>query len=373
MRVGILTGGGDVAPLNAVISGLITQCVKTSTELVGFIKGWEGILNDHWRKLNDIKLNPEIGGTILKSSRVNLKKIDCGPEKVLSNLKRNHIDGLIVIGGEDTLANALCIKNFPKVLISKTIDNDVGQYREGIFVNHFTLGHPTAAEKISGFVSLEEGMRTTAYSHDRIIVVESMGMHAGWLALSSCQGHPDFIIIPEFPLDFGKFIEKVISRFTVQKNLMIVISEGARWNSGEYISADINETDSFGHPRFKGTAEVLARKLRDALSPYFNTRNINSVNPSYLYRSGKPNHTDLKMAISHLKSSDCTVFLTAESNRKSTFTIGKYEFNMLDNIEEFHRFVDESLYNHQEYYPTELYQSYISGIIPELSSYDYGI
>ncbi|TRZ51633.1 hypothetical protein D4S03_04790 [bacterium] len=244
------------------------------------------------------------------------------------------------------------IKEFPKVLISKTIDNDVGQFKDDIFLNHFTLGYPTAADKIASFVSLKEGLRTTAYSHERIIVVESMGMHAGWLALASSQGHPDFIIIPEFSVDFSNLKERVINRFRDQKHVIIVISEGSKWGDGTYISADYSEPDSFGHPRFRGTAEVLAKKLKEELKGEFDTRNVNSVNPSYLYRSGAPNTLDQEMgvkmgryAVEYLEKSKETVFLCAEKIKRSTFEVQPFRFNNLSNIEEFHRFVDSTLYD----------------------------
>ena len=352
MRLGILTGGGDVAPLNTVIASVIQKCNAERIELIGYKKGWKGILDEQWISLNNKYIPKDVGGTILKASRVNLKKITNGSELVIDHLQRDKLDGLIVIGGEDTLSNALHIKNFPKVLISKTIDNDVGQYEKGKFTNYFTLGYPTAAEKIASFVSLNEGMRTTAFSHERIMVIESMGMHAGWLALASSQGHPDFILIPEFPLNFDILKEKVLQRFKEQKHVMIVISEGAKWNDGTHISADYSETDSFGHPRFRGTAEVLSKRLKSELKGEFETRNVNSVNPSYLYRSGAPNALDQEIgtkmgryAVEHLENSTNTIFLCAEKSEDSTFHVQQFQFNDLNDIEEFHRFVDDSLYD----------------------------
>ena len=352
MRLAILTGGGDVAPLNTVIAVVIQKCNAEKIELIGYKKGWEGILENQWISLNNKHIPKNVGGTILKASRVNLKKIENGPEIVIDHLNKDKLDGLIVIGGEDTLSNALNIKDFPKVLISKTIDNDVGLYNKGKFLNYFTLGYPTAAEKIASVVSLNEGMRTTAFSHERIMVVESMGMHTGWLALASSQGHPDFILIPEFPLDFDLLKEKVLQRFKEQKHVMIVISEGVKWNDGTYISADYFEMDSFGHPRFRGTAEVLSKRLKEELKREFDTRNVNSVNPSYLYRSGTPNALDQEIgakmgryAVKHLENSKDTIFLCAEKAEGQTFQVSPFHFNNINDIEEFHRFVDDSLYD----------------------------
>jgi len=369
MKIAILTGGGDVAPLNAVISSVQQECNRLGFELFGVLRGWAGLLNNDLVRLNGSFIDPHIGGTILRSSRVNLSEVSNGPLKVTETLNDNNINGLIVIGGEDTLSNALHIKGFPKVLISKTIDNDVGEFSKGRVANYFTLGYPTAAEKISSFISFREGLRTTAYSHERIMVVESMGMHAGWLALSSSLGNPDFIIIPEFPLNYDDFIGSVRSRFLEQRHVIIVISEGARWHDGSFISADESEKDSFGHPRFRGTAEVLAGKLKHDLKPFFDTRNVNSVNPSYLYRSGKPNSLDYKTAcqmgisaVSHfMNDPGGTVFLSTELSDDG-FSITPFPFNSLDNIEQFHRFVDSSLYDAATYMATSFAREYLSVI-----------
>jgi 6-phosphofructokinase 1 len=121
-----------------------------------------------------------------------------------------------------------------------------------------------------------------------------MGMHAGWLALSSSLGHPDFIVIPEFPLEYNKFLEMVLRRYREKKNLIVVVAEGAKFGDGSHMSADENEKDDFGHPRFKGSADTLAKKLKEDLKKYFDTRNINAVNPSYLYRSGAPCDLDMQ-------------------------------------------------------------------------------
>jgi len=370
LKLAILTGGGDVASLNSVIASAIAKCNSLNHELIGFIKGWEGTLENQFIQLNEQHIDPFIGGSFLKTSRVNLKKVKNGPQIVLENLKKNHVDGLIIIGGEDTLSNALYIKDFPKVLISKTIDNDVGEYNNGIFFNAFTLGYPTAAAKIAAFVSMQEGMRTTAYSHERILVVESMGMHAGWLALASSQGSPDFIIIPEFPLDYNRFKELVVQRFFKKRNVIIVVSEGGKWHDGSWISADESEKDSFGHPRFRGTAEVLAKKLKSDLSNRFDTRNVNSVNPSYLYRSGKPNDLDREIAgvlgqaaVTHLSDSKETVFLHVKEGVPD-FEIDKFAFNSLDDIESFHRFVDNSLYNPESYSITQAGRKYFDTFVP---------
>jgi 6-phosphofructokinase 1 len=379
-RIGILTGGGDVAPLNCVIASALEQAKENGIELYGFIKGWQGLLDGNYVNLSDVKISSQIGGTILKSSRVNLKKIDEPEKKITNNINKYNLDGLIVIGGEDTLSNSLLLKNIPQVLISKTIDNDVGINNKNGIVNYFTLGYPTAAEKISSFVSLNEGLRTTAYSHERIIIVESMGMHAGWLALASSFGHPDFIIIPEFPLDYDLLLDKIKSKYSISKNLIIVISEGARWKDGNYISANENDKDSYGHPKFLGAATVFADRLKKDLVSQMDTRNINHVNPSYLYRSGKPNSLDSKAAtilgrkaVEILKNDPKEpIFLTLQ---KSNFEFEAKEFYLknIDTIEDIHRFVDDRFYDSSEFVITSEGKDYLSFIIKELPKLVYGL
>ncbi len=382
-------------PLNAVISAAKEAADAHSIELIGFIKGWQGILDKDYVKLSDISIDPAIGGTILKSSRVNLEKVPAGSQLILENLRELDVAGLIVIGGEDTLSNCFHIEDFPQILISKTIDNDVGLIKntgaatikttnntstasvthEDI-INYFTLGHPTAAGQISAFVSLSHGLRTTAYSHERLMVVESMGMHAGWLALSSGMGHPDFIIIPEFPIDYEKFKTLVCKRYLEQRHLIIVVAEGSRWKDGTSFSADEKEKDGFGHPRFKGAAEVLAKKLKQDLRDEFDTRNVNGVNPSYLYRSGAPGDLDRELAGRLGREAvrllcmgvDAAIFLTIQ-RKLDKFSLEPYPLRHVKGIGSLHRFVDERFYNPQSYMITENGKNYLSAIVDELPSF----
>lgn len=386
-KFGILTGGGDVPPLNAVIAAAKEAAANKQIELLGFIKGWRGILDNNFIDLAKINIDPSIGGTILKSSRVNLRQVQDGPQIVLDNLKKLGVDGLIVIGGEDTLSNCFYLKNLPQILISKTIDNDVGLIPSGQRIkpeditNYFTLGYPSAARKISSFVSLHHGLRTTAYSHERLMVVESMGMHAGWLALASRMGHPDFIVVPEFPVDYEMFKELVCDRYLERKHLIIVVAEGARWKNGVSLSADENEKDDFGHPRFKGAAEVLAKRLKEDLKGKFDTRNVNGVNPSYLYRSGAPGKMDLTWAknlgheaIRLLQEGIKGPVLLTIRRKDDNFSIGQYPLAPVSGIDAIHRFVDERFYNPAQYAITENGMEYLAAIVPELPAHlDYGI
>ncbi len=378
-RIGILTGGGDVAPLNAVIHSAFEHGKPCGIEVVGIARGWLGLLERHAVDLRMLTLDPRIGGTVLRSSRINLAAVVDAHSKAEASLRAIKLDGLIIIGGDDTLSNAFHLKDIPQVLISKTIDNDVGVNEPGRIVNYFTLGYPTAAEKISSFVSLKDGLRTTAYSHERILVVESMGMHAGWLALASAMGHPDFIIIPEFPLDYEMFKELVIERYRKERNVVIVVSEGASWKDKGYISADESDGDEFGHPKFKGAAEALTARLKADLKQYFDSRNVNAVNPSYLYRSGRPNELDYSSAVLlgkeavklFMNGMSEPNFLTLRSTGHG-FETECVPLKTLRGIQEFHRFVDNRYYDAETFQVTPEGKDYLKRIIPEMSDADYG-
>lgn len=387
-RIGILTGGGDVQSLNSVIRSARDEAKDLGIECVGILKGWQGALEGNFVNLSDLTIDPFIGGTILKSSRINLSIVTNGPERVLDNLKKQQISSLIVVGGEDTLSNSFLIKSFPQILISKTIDNDVGKYesmeKEVLsknIINYFTLGFPTASTKIAANVSLKEGLRTTAYSHERIIVLESMGMHTGWLALSSGMGSPDFIIIPEFPLDYEFFLERVRERYKKQRHLIIVISEGAKWKDGAYIYAEEDEIKSFKHPRFGGSANALRLRLKEDLRNDLLTRNINAVNPSYLYRSGSPNKLDNiwaeklgKKAVRLLSEGIEESNFLAVQKEDSGFEIKAFPLTRFLSMEELHRSVNNSLYNPHELQMSEEGRKYFKEIIQELPYDDsYGI
>jgi 6-phosphofructokinase 1 len=381
-KIGILTGGGDVQALNTVLASAKNEAQVQNLELIGFIKGWEGLLERNFLDLSKQRFDPAIGGTFLKSSRININKVENGGKQVVKNLEKLGISGLIVVGGEDTLSNYFSIISFPQVLISKTIDNDVGSIKDGFnreefvpdkIINFFTLGFPTAAEKIISFVSLREGLRTTAYSHERIIVVESMGMHTGWLALSSGLGYPDFIIIPEFPLDYERFLEDVLKAYSRQKHLIIVVAEGAKWADGSYIHAEKDESEDFSHPRFGGAANTLKTQLKRDLAKYLNPRNINAVNPSYLYRAGAPNALDQYWG---QKLGEKAVRLLAEGIKETRFlaiqwdegrfTIKDFPLSQFKSINELHRFVDDRLYDAGVFHITESGKKYMKEILKEI-------
>jgi 6-phosphofructokinase 1 len=384
-RIGILTGGGDVQPLNAVLHAAALEAEARGLDLIGFVKGWQGLLYKEFVPLSEARIDPSVGGTILKSSRV---RIDGQVDLIKKNSRDLGLEGLIVIGGEDTLANCFSVMGLPIAFIPKTIDNDVGVLRErpseneGLpdMVNYFTLGYPTAAAKLSSFVSLREGLRTTAYSHERLIVVESMGMHAGWLALSSSLGYPDFIIIPEFPLDYERFKSVATERYLQQRHLIVVVAEGANYGGGDFLGADREESDEFGHPRFKGSAEALAKRLKEDLRPSFDTRNINAVNPSYLYRSGTPGALDVqwgrelgRKAVTLLSEGLATASFLALQKEEYTFSLQAIPLSSFQGPEDLHRFVDERFYDPHAYSVTQAGMSYLLSLMDDIPLSSYGL
>jgi 6-phosphofructokinase 1 len=389
-RIGILTGGGDVPPLNAVIAAAAAEAESLGVELIGFIRGWRGVLDNDWVSLSGCEVPSRVGGTILKSSRVNIGKTDGGPDRALRVFADLGLSGLIVIGGEDTLSNAFFLGSIPRALISKTIDNDVGAtgspeaaFEPEQILNYFTLGFPTAAEKIVSFVSLREGLRTTAYSHERIIIVESMGMSAGWLALASGLGDPDLVIIPEFPVDIEALAARIFEIYARQKHVVIVVAEGAKWKDGTYLQAAEDKNTDFGHPRFGGSSGVLRDKLKNLLSGKVDTRNINAVNPSYLYRSGAPNALDAlwaetlgKRAVRVLAEGTIGPNLLTIQKSEEGFYTAEKPISEFGSIEELHRKVDRRFYDPAGFVISEEGRRYMKEIIREIPndpSYGLGI
>jgi 6-phosphofructokinase 1 len=379
-RIGILTGGGDVPPLNAVIAAAAAEAGSLGVELIGFVRGWRGVLDNDWVSLSARRIPSRVGGTIIKSSRTNIGKTAGGPDRALRTFADLELSGLIVIGGEDTLSNAFLLGSFPQALISKTIDNDVGAagapdaaFEPEKILNYFTLGFPTAAEKIVSFVSLAEGLRTTAYSHERIVVVESMGMCAGWLALASGLGDPDLVIIPEFPVDIEAVAARTLEIYARRKHAVIVVAEGAKWQDGAFFHAAEDENKDFGHPRFGGSSGALRDKLKERLSGRVDTRNINAVNPSYLYRSGAPNALDAlwaeklgRRAVGLLAEGVTGPNLLTIQKSEEGFCLAEKPLSELGSIETLHRKVDQRFYDPAGFAMSEAGRRYMKEIVQEI-------
>jgi 6-phosphofructokinase 1 len=257
MRVGVLTGGGDCPGLNAVIRAVVRKGVRQhGFEFVGYRDGWKGPLEGLTMELGVEQCRGILprGGTILGSSRTNPFKIDDGVERIQENLARDGVDALVAIGGEDTLgvATKLADLGVRVVGVPKTIDNDLSG-------TDFTFGFDTAVNVATEAI---DRLHTTAESHHRVLVVEVMGRHAGWIALhSGIAGGASMVLIPEQPFDIADVCERVETRFKSQYAPIIVVSEGAVPAEGGDMTLVSGETDAFGHVRLGGIGDRLASEI----------------------------------------------------------------------------------------------------------------
>jgi ATP-dependent phosphofructokinase / diphosphate-dependent phosphofructokinase len=257
MRIGMLTGGGDCPGLNAVIRAVVRDGIdQFDDQLVGFRDGWRGVIENSYMDL-DIESTRGIlprGGTILGSSRTNPYKRDGGVDRVRETLAALELDALITIGGEDTLgvANKLHQDGVNVIGVPKTIDNDLG-------ATDVTFGFDTALQIATEAI---DRLHTTAESHHRILVVEVMGRHAGWIALhSGLAGGADVILIPEIPFDIEEVCRLIRHRHDRGRPFSIVVAaEGATPKEGtmEVLTGTVDE---FGHPRLGGIGTRLEQEI----------------------------------------------------------------------------------------------------------------
>ena len=287
MRVGVLTGGGDCPGLNAVIRGVVRKGVQTyGYEFVGFRDGWRGPLENVTMPLGVDQVRGILprGGTILGSSRTNPFKIDGGVEKIKESLAENGVDALIAIGGEDTLgvATKLADLGVDVVGVPKTIDNDLSG-------TDFRFGFDTAVN-----IAMEaiDRLHTTAESHHRVLVVEVMGRHAGWIALhAGIAGGANVVLIPEQPFDIEKVCALVESRFETRFSPIIVVSEGAVPAEGGDMTLQSGEKDAFGHVRLGGIGDRLANEIEQRTG-----KEARAVVLGHVQRGGTPTAFDRWLA-----------------------------------------------------------------------------
>ncbi|WP_107774605.1 6-phosphofructokinase [Nocardioides sediminis] len=257
MRVGVLTGGGDCPGLNAVIRAVVRKGVRGhGFEFVGYRDGWKGPLEGLTMELGIEQCRGILprGGTILGSSRTNPFKVDGGVEQIKANLERDGVDALVAIGGEDTLgvATKLADLGVDVVGVPKTIDNDLSG-------TDFTFGFDTAVNIATEAI---DRLHTTAESHHRVLVVEVMGRHAGWIALhSGIAGGASMVLIPEQPFDIEDVCARVTTRFESRYAPIIVVSEGAVPLEGGDMTLVSGEKDAFGHVRLGGIGDRLAGEI----------------------------------------------------------------------------------------------------------------
>ncbi|MGI6192858.1 MAG: 6-phosphofructokinase [Christensenellales bacterium] len=293
-RIGILTGGGDCPGLNAVIRGVVEVCSKADIEVVGLIGGWRGALYGEHRVLTpeDVEGIQTMGGTIIESSRTNVKKTPNGPQMVIDTMNKLGLEALVAIGGDDTLgvANFLRKEHGVNVVgVPKTIDNDLS-------CTDFTFGFDTAAN-----IAMEciDRLHTTAASHARCFVVECMGRDSGWITLyGGWAADAHIIVIPEFPMSMDDIMEIVKKRYNRGKRYTVIaVAEGVEIEGLE--QGDLG-VDAFGHRLLvnsqlaKDLAKEIEKRMRadetlDEKRKYFECR---SLVLGHLQRSGAPSAFD---------------------------------------------------------------------------------
>ncbi|TRZ48685.1 ATP-dependent 6-phosphofructokinase [bacterium] len=256
-RIGILTGGGDCPGLNPVIRAAVRKALDLGYEVVGIKNGWKGMIENDTMPLNLEAVSGILpkGGTILGTSRTNPYKKENGLQKVKESYKEIGLDALIAVGGEDTLGVAVkLIKDGIRNIVGvpKTIDNDLSG-------TDYTFGFDTALNTATECI---DRLHTTAESHHRIMVVEVMGRHAGWIAVESgIAGGADVILIPEIPIDIEEVCQLIKKRHSRGKTFsIVVVAEGAQFKTGTMVLQE-EKLDEFGHVRLGGIGENLAKEI----------------------------------------------------------------------------------------------------------------
>ena len=287
MRVGILTGGGDCPGLNAVIRAAVRKGIfHYKDEFVGFLEGWRGVVENQTRPLdaNSVSGILQLGGTILRTSRTNPRKMEGGIDKCLASIKANKLDALITIGGDDTqgVANALVEKGVKIVGVPKTIDNDLSG-TDACFGFDTAVGIATEAI---------DRLHSTAEAHNRVIVCEVMGRDAGWIAITSgIAGGADAIGVPEKPLDIDHVCKVIKYRHDHGKKFsIVVVAEGAKLPDGGQATQG-TKVDAFGHARLSGIGQAVAELIEQKTG--YETR---SVNLGHTQRGGTPSAFDRMLA-----------------------------------------------------------------------------
>ncbi len=257
MRVGILTGGGDCPGLNAVIRAVVRKGITVhGYDVLGIKNGWMGLIEGRIIPLDLGAISGILprGGTILGTSRTNPFKIEDGVGKIFSQVEKFEMDAVIAVGGEDTLsvAHKLHERGLPCVGVPKTIDNDLAG-------TDYTFGFDTAITVVTEAL---DRLHTTAEAHHRVMVVEVMGRHAGWIAVEGgIAGGADIILIPEFPFDMDEVAGQILKRRERGKLFsIVVVAEGAQPKDAALI-IQTEELDSFGHVRLGGIGNVLAKEI----------------------------------------------------------------------------------------------------------------
>jgi ATP-dependent phosphofructokinase / diphosphate-dependent phosphofructokinase len=300
-RVGVLTGGGDCPGLNAVIRAVTRRLLTRGYEVIGVRDGWRGLLDGRFVELGPREISGILprGGTILGTTRTNPFTNEDGVSRTLANFESERLGALVAIGGEDTLGVAARLhaeQGLPVVGVPKTIDNDLS-------ATDYTFGFDTAV-----FIATEaiDRLHTTAESHNRVMVLEVMGRHTGWIAvMSGIAGGADVILIPEQPITVEEACAELKRRHDRGKDFsIVVVSEGYEltYASGEtrQVAQAAPESDQFGHVRLGGVGDQLAREIEDRTG--YETR-VTVL--GHVQRGGSPTPRDRVLATRYgLKAAD---------------------------------------------------------------------
>jgi phosphofructokinase-like protein len=289
VRIGVLTGGGDCPGLNAAIRAIVRKGIDVYGHvIIGFRDGWQGPLQNEYDELTIESTRGILprGGTILGTSRTNPFKHDDGPAQVKENMVGLHLDGLIAIGGEDTLGVAARLNGEYDVAVlgvPKTIDNDLA-------ATDVTFGFDTALQVATEAI---DRLHTTAESHHRVMVVEVMGRHAGWIALQSgLAGGADVILIPERPFDIEDVCRLLDRRHARGRAFsIVVVAEGALPMAGTAMELKSGNKDEFGHARLGGIGQRLEHEIEQRTG--FETR---ATVLGHVQRGGTPTAFDRVLA-----------------------------------------------------------------------------
>jgi 6-phosphofructokinase 1 len=300
VRIGVLTGGGDCPGLNAVIRAVGRRSFSNGHEVLGIRAGWRGLVEGQIQALGPREISGILprGGTIIGTSRTNPFKTG-SVDRVLENFREASLDALVAIGGEDTLGVAARLfreQDFPVVGVPKTIDNDLS-------ATDYTFGFDTAVTVATEAI---DRLHTTAESHNRVMVVEVMGRHTGWIAVhSGIAGGADVILIPEQPMTVEDACARLEKRHETGKDFsIVVVSEGYEltYASGEktLVAGDARATDQFGHVVLGGVGGELAREIEDRTG--YETR-VTVL--GHVQRGGTPTPRDRVLATRYgLKAAD---------------------------------------------------------------------
>jgi ATP-dependent phosphofructokinase / diphosphate-dependent phosphofructokinase len=300
VRIGVLTGGGDCPGLNAVIRAVGRRSFSHGHEVLGIRAGWKGLVEGLIEPLGPREISGILprGGTIIGTSRTNPFKTD-SVDRVLENFREASLDALVAIGGEDTLGVAARLhreQDFPVVGVPKTIDNDLA-------ATDYTFGFDTAVTIATEAI---DRLHTTAESHNRVMVVEVMGRHTGWIAvMSGIAGGADVILIPEHPITVERACSEIRRRHERGLDFsIVVVSEGYEltYESGErrLVGEEARETDQFGHVKLGGVGGELAREIEERTG--YETR-VTVL--GHVQRGGSPTPRDRVLATRYgLKAAD---------------------------------------------------------------------